>query len=33
MEDDAREIREVDLNAKWEKRLLETAIEKQHLIE
>ena len=33
MEDDAREIREMDLNAKWERRLLETAIEKQHLIE
>lgn len=28
MEDEAREIREAELNAKWQKRMLETEIEK-----
>ena len=32
MEDEAREIREAELNAKWHKKMLETEIEKQQLI-
>ena len=32
MEEEAREIREAELNAKWHKKMLETEIEKQQLI-
>lgn len=33
MEEEAREIREAELNAKWHKKMLETEIEKQQLIQ
>ena len=33
MEDEAKEIRENELNAKWKKFMLETEIEKQQIIQ
>ena len=33
MEDEAREIKEGELNEKWQKFMLETEIEKQQIIE
>ena len=33
MEEEAREIRELELGEKWEKKMLETEVEKQLLIQ